>query len=164
MKDWFRWCWLLVSASGCKVASLGDRVAVRHVPEWKKSRFELSTCWLWGFVSVWRSSVRSWIQWGWGDASHSFDLCAALIMSWVAADESWEPLKSWHFMTLRSLIFEIDMKELLPLSVYVSVCCWWKENLSLDGLWDLSSMSLLHFILKSYAGRSCRPGAPSQGA
>lgn len=51
-------------------------------------------------------------------------------------------------MTLHSLIFEIDMKELLPLSVYVSVCCWGKENLSLDGLWDLSSMSLLHFYLE----------------
>ena len=58
----------------------------------------------------------------WRDTSHSFSLCATLIMSWVGPDESWEHLRPWHFMMLCSLTFQVGMKESCYLFPRVSPC------------------------------------------
>lgn len=113
-------------------------------------------------VSVWKSSVRSWMQLGRCKPFFWSLCCTNYVMScsrWIL--RAFEILA---FHGVRSLIFEIDMKELLPLSECMSLCAASGKKIF---LWmDFGTylpMSLLHFYLEKVMQEGhADPGAPSQ--
>lgn len=117
-------CWSLVSASECMVVPFTETGnGAREAPWWGNQELYFEYVDFAVSVRVRRREVKWEVgRLSWGDTGQTLSLHAALIMSWVGPDEFWEPLNTWHFIVLCSLTFEVDMKEWLHLSTWVSSC------------------------------------------
>lgn len=157
------WCWLLVSATGCMVASLRDRAAQETCP-WRRNQdlnlahvdFEVS-------VRVWRSSVRSWTP-KLGRCKPFFRslCCTNYVMSW----SRWI-LRAFEILALHDITFPDvwDRHERAATSFQVCLCVLLVERKSFFG-WTLRLIFnvIAPFLSWNVMQEGYADQVPSQGA